>query len=120
MAVPATINLDTIKRGDTYICDFFYEDLDGTTDITSVDIKAVARREIDGALWFDLNPIKIDAAAGHFRIHLTNEQSRDITDSPPGSFSGIFDIQFSWPGGNETFVATLVAGSISISKDITY
>lgn len=120
MAEPASLPLDTIRRGDTYIFDFWYEDADGTTDITSVDIKAQARREIDGALWFDLNPVKIDAPGGHFRIHLTNEMTREITESPPGSFTGIYDIQFSWPGANEIYVATMAEGPVSISKDITY
>lgn len=118
---PATINLDTIRRGDTYICNYYFEDLsDGFKDITAVEIKATARRELDGAEWFDLNPVKIDAVNGHFQIYLTASMTRSITESPPGSFSGIYDIQFTWPGGTEPFVATLVQGSISISKDVTY
>ena len=120
MAEPAKIDLNRIKRGDTYIVDFFFADTDGTKDISAVTIAAQARRELDGAVWFDLNPVKIDAANGHFRIHLTAFQTRDITESPPGSFSGIYDIQFSWSGATEVYVSTIVSGSISISKDVTY
>ncbi|CAL9982136.1 hypothetical protein VPHK449_0069 [Vibrio phage K449] len=119
MAEPAKIDLKSVKRGDTYIVDFFFTDTDGTKDISAVTIDAQARREMDGALWFDLKPIKVDASNGHFRIHLTHQETRDITESPPGSFSGIFDIQFSWAGANEVYVSTVVAGSISVSKDVT-
>ncbi|QZI92889.1 hypothetical protein SIPHO067v1_p0049 [Vibrio phage 51E28.1] len=119
MAEPAKIDLTTVKRGDTYIVDFYFSDTDGTKDISAVTIDAQARREMDGALWFDLKPVKVDASNGHFRIHLTHDETRDITESPPGSFSGIFDIQFSWQGANEVYVSTIVAGSISISKDVT-
>ena len=120
MAVAAVIPLDTIKRGDTYIIEFNYEDDDGYTDITNVDIAATARREIDGVAWFDLKPKKTDPLNGVFVIHLTSTETQQITESPPGSFSGLYDIQFSWPGANETFVATVCEGSISISKDVTY
>ena len=119
MAEPAKIDLTTVKRGDTYIVDFFFTDTDGTKDISAVTIDAQARREMDGALWFDLKPVKVDASNGHFRIHLTHDETRSITESPPGSFSGIFDIQFSWQGASEVYVSTVVAGSISISKDVT-
>ncbi|CAM0095931.1 hypothetical protein SIPHO059v1_p0043 [Vibrio phage 264E42.1] len=119
MAEPAKIDLTTVKRGDTYIVDFYFTDTDGTKDISAVTIDAQARREMDGALWFDLKPVKVDASNGHFRIHLTHDETRSITESPPGSFSGIFDIQFSWQGANEVYVSTIVAGSISISKDVT-
>lgn len=119
MAEPAKIDLTTVKRGDTYIVDFYFSDTDGTKDISAVTIDAQARREMDGALWFDLKPVKVDASNGHFRIHLTHDETRAITESPPGSFSGIFDIQFSWQGAGEVYVSTIVAGSISISKDVT-
>ncbi|CAM0041176.1 hypothetical protein VPHK120G1_0071 [Vibrio phage K120 g1] len=119
MAEPAKIDLTTVKRGDTYIVDFYFSDTDGTKDISAVTIDAQARREMDGALWFDLKPVKVDASNGHFRIHLTHDETRSITESPPGSFSGIFDIQFSWQGASEVYVSTIVAGSISISKDVT-
>lgn len=120
MADPAKIDLNTVKRGDTYVIDFYYQDTSGSTDISAITIDAQARKEFDGALWFDLNPEVIDAAAGHFQIHMTNEETRSITEAPPNSFSGIFDIQFSWAGTNEVYVATIVEGAITISKDITY
>lgn len=119
MASAANVNLTTVKRGDTYVVNFFFTDTNGSKDISHVSIAAHAKRAIDGEIWFDLNPVKVNAAEGHFRIHLTREQTRQITESPPGSFSGIYDIQFSWPGADEVFVATIVEGSISISKDIT-
>lgn len=119
MAVPGTINLSTIRRGDTYVVDMFFVDTDGSRDITNVTIEAQARREIDGSVWFELNPIKIDPENGHFRIHLTSEQTRNITENPLNSYSGIYDIQFSWAGVGEVYVSTVVAGTISISKDIT-
>lgn len=120
MAEPAKIDLKTVRRGDTYVIDFYFQDTNGSTDISLITIDAQARREMDGALWFDLNPIVMDAAGGHFRIHLSNEQTREITESPPNSFSGIFDIQFSWAGSTEVYVSTIIAGNISISKDVTY
>lgn len=119
MAEPAKIDLNTVRRGDTYVVDFFFTDTDGTKDITAVTIDAQARKEMDGTLWFDLKPIVVDASKGHFRIHLTHEETRQLTEAPPNSFSGIYDIQFSWAGANETYVSTIVAGSISISKDVT-
>ena len=119
MASAANVNLTTVKRGDTYVVNFFFTDTNGSKDISHVAIAAHAKRAIDGEIWFDLNPVKVNEAEGHFRIHLTREQTRQITESPPGSFSGIYDIQFSWPGADEVFVATIVEGSISISKDIT-
>ncbi|WHM52750.1 hypothetical protein vBVpaS1601_57 [Vibrio phage vB_VpaS_1601] len=119
MAKPASINLSTVKRGDTYMVDFFFTDTDGTTDISAVTIDAQARREIDGALWFDLKPKVVDASKGHFRIHLTGDETRAITESPVNSFSGIYDIQFSWQGPSEIYVSTIIDGSISISKDVT-
>lgn len=119
MAQPANVNLSTVKRGDTYIVDFYFTDTDGTTDISAITIDAQARRELDGELWFDLKPTIVDAAKGHFRIHMTHEETRQITESPPGSFSGIYDIQFSWNGATELYVSTIVSGSISISKDVT-
>lgn len=119
MAEPAKIDLNTVRRGDTYVVDFFFTDTDGTKDISAVTIDAQARKEMDGTLWFDLKPIVVDASNGHFRIHLTHEETRQLTEAPPNSFSGIYDIQFSWAGANETYVSTIVAGSISISKDVT-
>ncbi len=120
MAQPATINLSTIKRGDTYIADFYFTDTDGTTDISAITIDAQARKELDGTLWFDLKPEVVDAAKGHFRIHMTAEETRQITENPPGSFAGIYDIQFSWNGATEVYTSTIVAGAITISKDVTY